>query len=375
MRIGFDAKRAFFNTTGLGNYSRGIIYGLNKFKPDVQQVLYTPKPSKLFSFDNKVTVKLPEQFLHKKLKSLWRSRWVSNQLAQDGIDLFHGLSHEIPVGITKTKIPSVVTIHDLISVLYPKQYGLINSRLYNYKMRYACKNANKIIAISNQTANDMVTYFGTPAHKIETILQTCHPQFQEANFSTEVLQKIKTQYQLPKQFFLFVGSLIERKNLLGILKAMLSIPTSKRLPLVVIGTGNEYAACKQFVSENQLGSWVIFQSYINPVSFEHLPYVYNLSTALVYPSMYEGFGIPIVEAFFSETAVITSNISCMPQVAGNAAALVNPYQPKEIANAIIEIAENTNIRQSLIQKGKERQAVFNYEAYINTMYNFYKNML
>jgi hypothetical protein len=135
MNIGFDAKRNFHNTTGLGNYSRTLIKGLAEYYPEHQYYLFNPKPSDKFSkprFDNVHEV-LPQGFLAKKFSSAWRSKWVAKDLQKFGIQLYHGLSHEIPIGIELTSIPSVVTIHDLIFERYPEQFNKIDVQIYRKK--------------------------------------------------------------------------------------------------------------------------------------------------------------------------------------------------------------------------------------------------
>jgi hypothetical protein len=153
MNIAFDAKRAFSNSTGLGNYSRTLISSLSEFFPEHEYFLCTPKLSKRFNVDtlNHVYAVTPQHFPSSAFTAAWRSSWVKKDLQQLKIDLYHGLSNEIPIGIEKTGIKSVVTIHDLIFERFPDQYNRIDVQIYRKKYRYACKHADKIIAISEQT--------------------------------------------------------------------------------------------------------------------------------------------------------------------------------------------------------------------------------
>ena len=261
MNIGFDAKRAYHNTTGLGNYSRTLINLLSKQFPEHTYYLFNPKRSSKFNLGNgnKQEV-LPGSFINKLFPSIWRSNWVTKDLIKKKIDLYHGLSHELPLGINKTGIKSVVTIHDLIHERFPEQYNPIDVKIYNKKFRYACKYADKIIAISEQTKKDIIHFYNTPEEKIEVCIQICNPLFAipiEENRKRTVAEK----YDLPDQFFLFVGSIIKRKNLLNICKAMLLFKNEVNIPLVVIGEGGKYKQqIKEFISKHGLENSIIFLS-------------------------------------------------------------------------------------------------------------------
>ncbi len=156
MKIGFDAKRAFLNSSGLGNYSRNTLNALKEYYNDNQYVLFTPGINEeLFSNYKDFDVISPDSSLSKIFKSLWRSFSVSRQLKNHELDVFHGLSNELPEGIHKTDVPSVVTIHDLIFMEFPQFYKSIDRKIYYTKVKYASEAAKKIIAISSQTKNDL----------------------------------------------------------------------------------------------------------------------------------------------------------------------------------------------------------------------------
>ena len=168
MNIGFDGKRYFHNSTGLGNYSRTLVDGLTSLFPENQYYLFNPKASTKYqkaSFSNLHEVQ-PEQVHSKLLNSLWRSSWVKKDFEHYSIQLYHGLSHEIPVEISQSGVKSVVTMHDLIHERYPEQYKKIDVNIYRQKFRYACKNADRVVAISHQTKNDLVEFYGADENKI-----------------------------------------------------------------------------------------------------------------------------------------------------------------------------------------------------------------
>ena len=179
MKIGYDAKRAFLNNTGLGNYSRWLIGNLAKHYPENEYFLYTPKvkdTNRLGFLHNSASIKTvtPRNSL---FTSWWRTKSIVADLQRDGINLYHGLSHELPVGIKKSGIKTVVTIHDLIFMHYPNQFGWVSRRIYAIKVKYACRIADKIIAISQKTKDDLVKYLDINAAKIEVIDQGIDPAF------------------------------------------------------------------------------------------------------------------------------------------------------------------------------------------------------
>ena len=382
MNIGFDAKRAFHNQTGLGHYGRTLIHSLAKFYPDLQYFLFNPKPLSLFQFEEEnIHEILPDHFPATLFTAAWRSSWVKKDLKKLKIDLYHGLSHEIPIGIQKTNIKSVVTIHDLIHERYPEQYNPVDVKIYNKKFRYACQHADKIIAISEQTKNDIREFYKTPAEKIRVTWQSCDPSFGEL-LSDAQKKLIKLKYELPSKFFLYVGSIIERKNLLNVCKAIFILRDEIKVPLVVIGDGGKYKQqVKDFIKQNDLDKKVIFlserSSTISSKTFQNgadLPAIYQLATALIYPSFFEGFGIPVLEALWSRLPAITSNVSSLPEVGGDAVYYVNPQSAEEIAEGMKKICNDQEFADDLRQKGLQQAKKFSQQNCAAAVMNVYKEV-
>lgn len=382
MNIGFDAKRAYHNGTGLGHYSRNLIHSLAEYYPDHQYYLFNPKPSSLFSFtENNVHEVQPKGFLKKLFPSAWRSSWVKRDLPKLKIDLYHGLSHEIPISIHKTGIKSVVTIHDLIHERYPGQYNAIDVKIYSKKFRYACTHADKVIAISKQTKKDIIEFYKTPAERIVVCYQSCNPAFGKF-VNEEEKTRVRKQYNLPDQFFLYVGSIIERKNLLNICKAIFLLRNELDIPLIVIGDGGKYKQqVKDYVKQNGLEDKIIFlsdnpsakssQSFQSAIDF---PAIYQSAIAMIYPSFFEGFGIPVLEALRSKLPVITSNVSCLPEAGGDAAYYVNPASSAEIAAGMKKIYTDKQFADSMIEKGWQHAQNFTSQKSAEAVMNVYKNL-
>jgi glycosyltransferase involved in cell wall biosynthesis len=383
MNIGFDAKRAYHNGTGLGHYSRTLINSLAQYVPAHQYYLFNPKPGK-FQLNTQPNLHeiLPASFLHKNFSSAWRSSWVKKDLRKLKIDLYHGLSHEIPVGIQHTGIKSVVTIHDLIHGRNPEQYNTIDVKIYTKKFRYACEHADKVIAISEQTKKDIIEFYKTPGENIEVCYQSCNPAF-AAQVSNEEKEFIRKKYDLPPHFFLYVGSVIERKNLLNICKALFLLRNELEIPLVVIGDGGKYKQqVKDYIRQTGLENKVLFLSE-NPAaksspafrSGADFPAIYQSAIAMIYPSFFEGFGIPVLEALWSRLPVITSNVSCMPETGGDAALYINPNSAEEIAAAMKKIYTDTAVAIAMREKGRLHAQNFTPRLCAERVMKVYENLL
>ena len=382
MNIGFDAKRAFHNNTGLGHYSRNLLYSLSQYYQGHQYYLFNPKLSNSFEIKaNNFHEVLPGGYLSKLFSSAWRSSWVKKDLQKLKIDLYHGLSHEIPIGIQRTGIKSVVTIHDLIHERYPEQYNAIDVKIYSKKFRYACQYADKIIAISEQTKSDIVEFYKTPEEKITVCYQGCNPAFGKL-VNEEDKKKVLERYGLPEQFFLSVGSIIERKNLLNICKAMFLLRNELDIPVVVIGDGGKYKQqLKDYIIQNGLNDKIIFlsenptakssQSYQSAADF---PAIYQSAIAMIYPSFFEGFGIPVLEALWSKLPVITSNVSCLPEAGGNGAYYVNPASSEEIAEGMKKIYSDKQFAASMMEKGWQHAQNFTQQKSAASVMNVYKTI-
>jgi glycosyltransferase involved in cell wall biosynthesis len=382
MNIGFDAKRAYHNGTGLGHYSRNLLHSLSEYYPEHQYYLFNPKPSGSFSVaGNNIHEVLPIGFLNKTFSSAWRSSWVKKDLQEIKIDLYHGLSHEIPVGIRKTGIKSVVTIHDLIYERYPEQYNAIDVKIYRKKFRYACEHADKVIAISEQTKRDIIEFYKIPESKIAVCYQSCNPAFGKTATEDDK-NKVKQKYGLPEQFFLSVGSIIERKNLLNICKAMFLLRNELDIPLVVIGEGKKYMQqVKDYIIQNRLEKSIIFlsenQSAKSSKFFKSaidFPSIYQSAIAMIYPSFFEGFGIPVLEALWSRVPVITSDASCLPEAGGDGAYYVSPASAQEIAAGMKKIYSDKEFAATMIEKGWQHAQNFTPQKCAVSVMDVYKTL-
>jgi glycosyltransferase involved in cell wall biosynthesis len=352
MKIGFDGKRAVRNHTGLGNYSRYIVEILSENFKENNYILFAPEERSdkrletLKSMDN-VSFFFPEG-IWKKLSSLWRVFRMGKDLERKNIDIFHGLSNELPVGIRKTGILSLVSLHDLIFLRYPEYYKLIDRKIYTWKFGYACRKADRIIAISECTKRDIMSCFAIPEEKIAVVYQGCHPVFREI-IPVYKKEEVIKKYALPDDFILYVGSIESRKNLLLIVKALQMLDC--RIQLVAVGKRTPYQTeVERYISNSGLSGRVYIY---NRVPFDDLPAFYQLSTIFVYPSFFEGFGIPVVEALSSGVPVIATTGSCLEEAGGPDSLYVSPTDEQALASCIRKIWENPDLAQDMIRKGKQ----------------------
>ena len=367
MKIGFDAKRAFLNDSGLGNYSRTTLNALLKYHPENHYILFTPEiKDELFKNYRDFDIISPDSSFSKIFKSLWRSFSLSGQLKKHQLDLFHGLSNELPEGVHKTEVPSVVTIHDLIFMRYPHFYKAVDRNIYYRKVKYAVDAATKVIAISNQTKEDIIQYFKTAPEKIETFHQSVGPVYFEKQNTSE----LHTKYELPEKFILSVGTIEHRKNQLTLLKALRS--GKIETPVVFVGEPTVYATeLLKFLSENKMDNQVKF---LTKLPEEELAGLYQIAELSVYISLFEGFGLPVIEAMACGCPVITSNLSCLPETAGGAAVLVDPKDEKALAKNIKELLESAETKNKWIEKGKERAILFHPENYSKKLISLYSGI-
>ena len=370
--IGFDAKRAFYNNSGLGNYSRNLLCALANNYPNNAYYLFTPKTKKRFILENETQFNLiePDTAFFKLIRPLWRRKYMNKEITKQKLKIFHGLSQELPIGIENTGAKSIVTIHDLIFLRFPEFYSWVDIKIYYRKLVHACSVADHIVAISKQTKNDLVKFLNISPDKISLIYQGCNPYFWD-KYTSEFFQEVRVKYNLPERYLLYVGTIEERKNLLGIIKAMHTFNIN--IPLVVVGrkTKTYYKVVKDYISSNNITN-IIFPQRISNLE---LPVIYQNAECFIYPSFFEGFGIPLLEALVSKIPVITSKGGCFTEAAGPGSKYVDPYSIQEIGESIIEVINNKDIRDKMITIGANYANNFKDEVIANNYMNLYHSLL
>lgn len=375
MRIGFDGKRAVQNNTGLGNYSRYVLEALQEYYPDEEYILYTPKERNNPRLDailekNNIRLRFPSKGIWKRFSSIWRVWGIVADAISDRISVFHGLSNELPLNIAKHRsIRSVVTVHDLIFRRLPNCYPLIDRLIYDYKFKRACKNADLIIAVSECTKRDIVKDYGIAPDKIEVIYQGCDSLFSIP--ASEAKKKdVRNKYALPKHFVVSVGSIEERKNTLLAVKALKQLPED--VHLVLVGKATPYAGT--ICSYSKAAGLEDRVHLLHNIPFQDLPAVYQCADVFVYPSRYEGFGIPILEALNSRLPVIAATGSCLEEAGGPDSIYVDPDDADALACAINKAMEPEQ-RKDMIEKGVIWAARFSKERLAHRTMECYNELI
>ncbi|MBP5477603.1 MAG: glycosyltransferase family 4 protein [Paludibacteraceae bacterium] len=354
-----DAKRAFLNRRGLGNYSRDVIRLLTSYAPDNDYCLLTPSTGGSQSVRQAVT----PAGLWRLFPSLWRSYGCIRTIRHHGSPgtpkVYWGLSGEVPFGIRRTGCKVVVTMHDAIFMRYPELYSVGYRWLFARKVQYACDVADIIIAISEQTRKDLVTFFHADERKIRVVYQGCSHIFRDYarnDGASRQADSVRRRYGLPDRYVLDVGAIEPRKNLLNLIRAMASAAID--IPLVAIGGHSQYAdLCRQ--EADRLGVRLLLR---HDVDFADFPAVYASAEVLCYPSVFEGFGIPILEAMCVGTPVLTSTGSCFRETGGDAALYADPGNPREIGGLLRDILTDEGLRAEMRAKGYVQAGLFTDEA-------------
>ncbi|HYG51145.1 MAG TPA: glycosyltransferase family 1 protein [Flavobacteriales bacterium] len=361
MNIGFDAKRLFLNHSGLGNYSRNLVWLLGKHAPGNHYLLYTPTyvNTEFGQFSRPPFERvLPQGAFNKAFAGRWRSHGIIKQILADNLAVYHGLSNELPYNIGLFKGKKIVTIHDLIFMRFPSYYSAFDRNNYRKKVIAACMNADVVISISTQTKNDLVEFFKVDEKKIEVHGQSCSEIFWSHKELAE--KAIFDKQHLPSDYILYVGTVEPRKNLLNLIKAVEHVD----LPLVVVGRLKSAYGKKimEYIASKKMGSKIVFAQNVTD---SQLAALYNKATCLVYPSSFEGFGLPVLEAMVCACPVITGNNSSLTEVGGNAAVYIDVNNVQEYTNAVNNVINSSDLRKSMILKGLEQSKAFTPEVWVN----------
>ena len=373
--IGFDAKRIVRNGTGLGSYARTLVNALSE-NEHLQLNLYAPDEGRddlRQQIVNREKVKFvyPEGLHFRFQRDLWRTKGVVKQLKEDGVQLYHGLSGELPAGLKAAGIPGVVTIHDLIFLRHPEFYHWWDVEIYRRKFKSTLKEASRIIAISECTKRDILYYGDFPEDKIDVIYQGCSNRFRKS-VSEADKNRVKAKYNLSDNFILNVGSIEARKIVLLAVKALGCLLDSFRM--VIVGRHTKYTdEVIAYVKKNGLEDRV---QILHGIPDDDLPVIYHLAKVFVYPSRYEGFGIPIIEAIQTGLPVVACTGSCLEEAGGPDCLYVSPDDVEGMANAIKQAIAEKDVRVPRAQEYIKRfensnlaaQVIEEYEKTINLNY-------
>ena len=369
-KIGFDARGAiWYRGTGIGTYTYQLAAELQRQLPQEKLHFFLPGAEyQALDFSCR------EQFIPlENKKNYWSMEFLPREIEAQKIVLYHVPQNGIGLPAEKC-CKLVVTIHDLIPYIYPETVGKSYLRDFLKEMPKIMALADGIITVSQQSKRDIIQLFQYPEARIRVIPEAAEPVYHlhSKGFCQEVLEK---KYGIPKHFALYVGGFGPRKNLRGLLVAfaLASKQMKKKPVLVCVGkTQREGDYLEELIQALGLTGQVIFPGYI-PV--ETMPYFYGGADVFVYPSIYEGFGLPVLEAMACGCPVITGNNSSLPEVAGKAAILVDVFQSQEIAEAIRQVLEQEELQCELSQKGLIQSARFSWQKNAAETIAFYQKIL
>ena len=382
--IGYDAKRIVRNGTGLGSYGRTLVNDIARCAestdPALQLRLYAPDEgwedlrNQIINHQN-VTFCYPSHSVLPFHKAAWRTKSIVKDLLHDGVRLYHGLSGELPIGIRKSGIKSVVTIHDLIFLRHPEFYNWLDTKIYAWKFRQTIREADHIIAVSECTKRDIIELGQVDESRISVIYQSCAPRFSAPNHgdcprdSSEA--KIMGTVPVIPRYILSVGSIEARKNILLAVKALPYLPED--ISLVIVGRHTKYTdQVTDYIKANHLDHRV---RILHGVSDEELPALYAGAEAFVYPSVYEGFGIPIIEAISCGLPVVACTGSCLEEAGGPDSLYVAPDDAEGMANAIRQSLRGAEGREQRIRRSREYIRRFEGQDVASQVIDLYQSLI
>lgn len=330
MHIGFDAKRYFHNRTGLGNYSRDLINTLIQQHPDDQFFLYDRKPSFTNLPTNTITVPPTNGG-----GFLWKEWKIQKEIKMYMLDVYHGLSNELPFGKWPDRVKKIVSIHDVIFRHYPEQYAMIDRQIYHHKTKHAISVADIVIATSYATAEDLQQFYKADPAKLKVVYQTCGEQHR-ALYSEAEISAFARAYRLPEKFIVYVSSFQTRKNHLSLLKAFASCKGAAGKLVLAGKPGNALHKVKDFIREHQLQDQVVV---LTDVDRKELPLLYRAASGFVYPSMIEGFGIPLIEAAHAGLPMAVNNIAVFNELSPEGSIKFDSANVSEFSKALIELSK------------------------------------
>ena len=349
MKICIDVRSALKQKTGIGYYTLNLVNSLAKIDKENRYYLY----SKIRLFNHK---KHPPKLPGRNFKHIIDRFGSSFNFALKKIDIFHTSSYVLP-RLKASKL--VVVVHDVIHKAYPKGHTQETIEKIDKDLANILKDVDRVIVISDTTRKDLLKFYDFPEDKVKLIYPGVNVDF---SFESHIdPYRILKKYKIKNPFILFVGTLEPRRNIEGLIKAYKILKDNFNLihQLVIVGMrGWLYNSIFNLTDKLGLRESIVFIGYIPR---EDLSCFYKLADVFVYPSFYEGFGMPILEAFSFGAPVVTSAVSATAEVSSDAALLVNPEKEEDIAEAIRKVITDKALRDNLIERGKKRLKDFSWE--------------
>jgi len=360
LRIGFDAIRAFRNRTGLGNYARGVLRALHQLDPTLDLHLYSPwGPRREYAGladELRAHVHVPAAGLAgRPAGSLWREFRAGRAARRDGVQLYHGLTHVMPRDLPGTGIPAVVTFHDLIVEELPTLFRRFDRWSYRRRFRWSARHADAIVAVSHATRQALIDRYHVDPDRISVIPPPRDVRF-AASPSAAALDAVRQKYRLPPRYLLSVGTLEARKNQQVLLDALARPGAGASLPLVLVGRdGGRAVMLRRAAQELGIADRVWIETGVDAAD---LPAVMHGAAVFLYPSLMEGFGMPIVEALSAGVPVVAASGGHLDDAAGPGSWYASPQDPAAWAEAIARLLGDDGAAARLRAAGVAHAATF-----------------
>lgn len=376
-RIGFDAVRALRNTTGLGNYAREVLRGLRRSPAPMECHLYSPEAARPeyagLAGELGASLHLPDGGWNAAgARSIWRTFRLGRLAAAHGLELYHGLSHEIPRDLPRTGIRSVVTFHDLIWRRFPEFFPAIDRWSYEWRYRWSAEHATAIIAVSRQTRRDLVELYGVDPARVTVVPPPVDPRFGDP-VPAERRREILARYDLPPEFLLSVGTLTPRKNHRVLIEALAELDPAGTPLLVVVGRDRGSAGGMLRLAE-RLGVAERVRVRTD-VADADLPAVMQSAALFLYPSRFEGFGLPIVEALAAGVPVIASSGGSFPEAGGPGTLYVSSGDGPGFAAGIRRVLDDGSLAERIRISGRRHAERFGHQALTARLVRVYDAVL
>ncbi|MCC6643483.1 glycosyltransferase family 4 protein [Candidatus Peregrinibacteria bacterium] len=353
MKIAIDVRDADGEKTGKGFFTYGLVKAILAQDPYNQYVLYSDKAKSPFPEQENV------EFRHINQKGFKWHLDTLKDLKKVRPDLYLAPTSYIIPSLAPRWLKIVLVVHDLVAFLFPANHSKKAVFIERMTLRSALRKASKVFVVSENTQNDLIKIFHYPKSQTAEIPCAPHDRYFEEIDNKEA-EKIRKKFSLPEQFILAVGTIEPRKNFANLIKSFVLV--KRKFPehkLVIVGKkGWKYQEIEKTIKQYQLEGDVIFPGYMKD---EDLHNIYHLAQVFVFPSLYEGFGIPPLEAMASGCPVIASNNSSLPEVVGDAGLLIDPRNSVKIADAIISLIEKPQLREMLQDRGVQRCRKFTWD--------------
>ncbi|MFP4082732.1 MAG: glycosyltransferase family 4 protein [Candidatus Aminicenantes bacterium] len=375
MRIGLDVRPFLKKPTGVGIYFKNLLFSLSRLDHVNEYYLFSA------SFKDRFPSSKIPPFAHQHFRDFrFPVKMINHfwyRLCWPPLDYFFFTSLDVTHSPTPLVIPTkgkkLVTVYDLFFMDFPHLTDKEARKEFIPRIRASLKQADGIVAISRFSQQRLMQKFALPPSKIKVIHLGIDHRFWN-DISTFQLAETKKRYGLPSSFILFVGAMEPRKNLTTLVKALKCLHNrNRKIPLIMVGRkGEDYKRIKKEINEQSLDAWVKMLGYVPE---EDLKNLYRLASVLVFPSMYEGFGLPVLEAMVSGLPVVTSQTSALVEIAQDAALYFNPDSPDEIAEKTLLAMDHRDLHQSLAQKGKKRALDFDWRKTAAETLSFYQQVV